>query len=74
MKVSTWLVILVVVTVSTSFAQLPFDQNKDVQTGPEVGEPIPPFRMKDQTGRWRTLDDIKGPKGAYLVFHRSADW
>ncbi len=55
-------------------APLPFDQNKDVKTGPAIGEHIPPFRAVDQNGRWLDFDAIKGPHGAVLVFHRSADW
>ena len=53
---------------------LPFDQNKDIRTGPEVGEKIPDFRAVDQNGRWVDFDELKGPQGAVLVFHRSADW
>lgn len=55
-------------------APLPFDQNKDVKTGPAIGEHIPRFRAVDQNGRWLDFDAIKGPHGAVLVFHRSADW
>jgi hypothetical protein len=42
--------------------------------GPQVGERVPDFRLPDQTGRVRTLDSIMGPRGAMLVFLRSADW
>ena len=42
--------------------------------GPKVGERVPPFSLKDQNGSERTLDSIMGPKGAMLVFFRSADW
>jgi peroxiredoxin len=44
------------------------------QTGPEVGSAIPPFEAKDQNGQTQSLKSIAGPKGALLVFHRSADW
>ncbi len=57
-----------------SSPQLPFDQDKDVRTGPEVGERIPAIKAMDQNGRWVDFEDIKGPKGAVIVFHRSADW
>ena len=50
----------------------PLDQN--VKTGPAIGERIPPFRAIDQNGRWLDFDGIKGPKGAVLLFFRSADW
>lgn len=39
-----------------------------------TGDPIPKFEAKDQHGAARTFDSIRGPKGAYLVFFRSADW
>ena len=42
--------------------------------GPQVGERVPAFSLLDQNGRVRTLDSILGPKGAILLFHRSADW
>ena len=42
--------------------------------GPKVGDRIPPFALKDQTGKEWTRESIMGPKGALLVFFRSADW
>jgi hypothetical protein len=42
--------------------------------GPQVGQRLPDFRLPDQTGQVRTLDSIMGPRGAMLVFLRSADW
>jgi len=42
--------------------------------GPQVGDRVPDFSLKDQTGKVRTLQSIMGPKGAMLVFVRSADW
>lgn len=42
--------------------------------GPQVGDRVPDFTLKDQTGKTRTLNSIMGPKGAMLVFVRSADW
>lgn len=42
--------------------------------GPEIGAKAPAFRLPDQNGRTQTFDTIKGPKGAMLVFYRSADW
>jgi len=44
------------------------------QLGPQVGERVPDFSLKDQTGKIRTLQSIMGPKGAMLVFVRSAAW
>ena len=42
--------------------------------GPQVGERVPDFNLKDQTGKAWTLPSIMGQKGAMLVFFRSADW
>jgi len=56
-------------------AQQPsFDENANVKTGPEVGERIPPFRAQDQNDNWIDFESLKGPNGAVLLFHRSADW
>jgi hypothetical protein len=42
--------------------------------GPQVGERVPDFSLKDQNGKVWTLKSIMGAKGAMLVFVRSADW
>ena len=42
--------------------------------GPQVGERVPDFSLNDQNGKTWTLPSIMGPKGAMLVFFRSADW
>lgn len=42
--------------------------------GPQVGERVPDFSLQDQDGRPQTLQSIMGPRGAMLVFIRSADW
>jgi len=42
--------------------------------GPQVGDPAPLFALQDQHGRTRALSSLLGPKGAMLVFYRSADW
>ena len=42
--------------------------------GPQVGERVPDFSLKDQNGKTRTLQSVAGPKGTMLVFIRSADW
>jgi hypothetical protein len=42
--------------------------------GPQVGQRVPDFSLRDQAGRTRTLQSIMGPRGAMLVFFRSADW
>ena len=53
----------------------PFDPtDDDAQMGLEVGAKIPQFRAVDQNGKVWDFDALKGPKGAVLIFHRSADW
>lgn len=42
--------------------------------GPAVGGNIPVFHAVDQEGREQAFESIRGPRGAMLVFHRSADW
>ena len=42
--------------------------------GPQVGEQVPDFNLVDQAGRMRDLASIMGPRGAMVVFLRSADW
>jgi hypothetical protein len=42
--------------------------------GPQVGQTVPDFSLSDQTGKTWTRQSIMGPRGAMLVFFRSADW
>ena len=42
--------------------------------GPKVGERAADFSLPDQHGTPRALRSTFGPKGAVLVFFRSADW
>jgi hypothetical protein len=42
--------------------------------GPQVGARVPDFSLVDQSGKTRNLQSIMGPRGAMLVFARSADW
>ena len=44
------------------------------EAGPLMGAPIPAFEAIDHTGARQTFASIAGPKGAVLVFYRSADW
>lgn len=52
-------------------AQQPVDVSK---IGPAVGTVAPAFSGPDQDGVTRSLASAAGPKGAMLVFFRSADW
>ena len=69
---------LITMTVVSARAQQPAappPAMPDVQTlGPQVGAKVPDFSLADQNGRVHTLKSILGPKGAVLVFFRSADW
>jgi hypothetical protein len=47
---------------------------QNIKTGPNAGQPVPAFSAQDQDGRTQTLQSVMGPKGAILVFFRSADW
>jgi hypothetical protein len=42
--------------------------------GPPVGGSMVGFELPDQNGKLRDLSSLLGPKGAILVFYRSADW
>ena len=42
--------------------------------GPQVGATVPDFSLRDQQGKPWTLRSVMGPKGAMIVFFRSADW
>ena len=52
-------------------APAPVDTSK---LGPQVGAVVPAFSGIDQFGKPHTLASTYGPKGAMLVFFRSADW
>lgn len=42
--------------------------------GPAVGQPLPAFEARDQDGRLRSFDSLRGPQGLVLLVYRSADW
>ena len=42
--------------------------------GPKVGASLPEFTLRDQGGAPHSLKSMLGPKGAIIVFFRSADW
>jgi len=47
----------------------------DVESvGPKVGDALPEFSLHDQEGHIQSLKSLLGPKGAVIVFFRSADW
>lgn len=60
---------------SAGSAQTTPRQKIDVsKLGPQVGERVPDFSLKDQNGKVWALPSTMGPKGVMLVFLRSADW
>jgi len=65
---SSFLLFGVLVLASSLLAQNKFD------VGIGVGQGIPSFKLSDQDGNLRDFTSVKGPKGAVLLFFRSADW
>ena len=49
-------------------------QNRDAQSGADLGETVPDFALPDQSGVTRTRGELMGERGLLLVFARSADW
>jgi hypothetical protein len=63
---------LVVAAVAGAVA--PAGQPED-KTGLKVGTKAPAFKLKDQAGKERSLDEfLKAGGPVVLVFHRSANW
>lgn len=69
--VMTFVAALAAVPSQSGSSRRPIDVAK---LGPQVGERVPDFNLTDQNGTSRTFQSILGPKGAMLVFYRSADW
>lgn len=68
-------IIAAALTIAAVAAQAPQPAKIDVQAlGPQIGSRVPELSAQDQHGRTHTLASIMGPKGAMLVFNRSADW
>ena len=42
--------------------------------GPAIGAKMPDFELQDQDGKAHSLQSLLGPKGAVILFYRSADW
>jgi hypothetical protein len=62
-----WLALLLLASVLKA-------QTNPPPKGPQVGEAIPAFKLRDQFGHEQTFDTMVGPKGLVLLFFRSADW
>ena len=51
------------------------DPPPEEKTGLKVGTKAPAFKLKDQAGKERTLDEfLKGEGPVAIVFFRSAGW
>ena len=60
---------------SAAEAQAPERMKIDLsKLGPQVGEQVPDFSLKDQAGKTWTRSSIMGTRGTMLVFVRSAEW
>ena len=58
---------------SIAFAQ--GEAAPESMTGPDIGETVPDFTLKDQDGNDTSLKDLLAKEGTtVLVFHRSANW
>ena len=66
--------IIAATSASILVAQSPGQKIDVSKLGPQVDERVPDFSLKDQNGKPWNLQSIMGPKGAVLVFYRSADW
>ena len=67
-------ILFVAVAVSVVAAQQQPAAVDTSKIGPQVGAMVPAFEGIDQFGNGRSLSSVYGPKGAMLVFFRSADW
>jgi hypothetical protein len=65
---------LSLVTMGHPVAQQPAPTVEVGTLGPQVGAIVPDFTLPDQHAVARSLKSLMGPKGAILVFFRSADW
>jgi hypothetical protein len=74
MRRVTILTILVLLATFSLQAQIGRARVDVSKLGPQVGERVQDFSLPDQGGRIRTLQSIMGPRGAMVVFLRSADW
>jgi len=70
-----WLVVAPVSGLTARQQSNPPAQTVDLERlGPQVGEALPEFSLRDQGGQVHSLKSLLGPKGAVIVFFRSADW
>ena len=69
-----FIISIIAATSALILAQSPGQKIDVSKLGPQVDERVPDFSLKDQNGKLWTLQSVMGPKGAMIVFIRSADW
>jgi peroxiredoxin len=76
MKTATTRLLAALIAIAVAQSASPQDVRRvDVsKLGPRVGAAVPDFTLPDQHGTNRTLQSVMGPRGAMIVFYRSADW
>jgi hypothetical protein len=75
LPIAAWLTSVGVAAAQAPQTAPPARPKIEVSTlGPQVGDRVPDFSLVDQNGTTQTLQSIMGPRGAMLVFIRSADW
>ncbi len=74
MRATICALLIAVGFVAPARAQQPAAAIDVSRLGPQVGQVVPDFRLKDGNGKEWTRDSIMGPRGAMLVFSRSMDW
>jgi cytochrome oxidase Cu insertion factor (SCO1/SenC/PrrC family) len=65
---------VVLLAAATAWSQGKGKPAPEEQTGLKVGAKAPPFTLKDQDGKERSLDELLKKGKVALVFYRSADW
>ena len=66
--------LIVSVLLPAAFAEHKVGPAPEDKTGIKIGEKAPAFKLKDQNGQERSLEDFLKTGKVALVFTRSADW
>lgn len=74
MRILSWFIASGLVAAVTGLAGQAPPAVDTSKIGPQVGAVLPAFTGTDQFGKPQSLATAMGPKGAMLVFFRSADW
>jgi hypothetical protein len=74
MNITIFSIALVLLAATIASGQPALPKIDVTRLGPQVGERIPDFRLRDQNGREWTRNTLMGPNGLMLVLSRSADW